>query len=239
LIRSAWVILQALLATVPLSLSVIIAALLGIRNPKLYHQVPRIWARWILWAAGTKVEADGLEHLQVPRPQIIAANHASWFDVLALSAVIPKRFRFVAKKELGRVPLWGQAWRSAGHISIDRTDTASAVASLEQAGTLMREDNSVVVIYPEGTRSEDGTLQPFKKGAFMLALQTHIEIVPAGVQGAHEVLPKHNWRVRAGRIIVRFGPPISTVEYDIAHREELMTRVRSEIQKLITPAPTN
>jgi 1-acyl-sn-glycerol-3-phosphate acyltransferase len=238
-IRSVWVILHALLATPPLSIAVIVAALFGVKNSELYHQVPRIWSRWILWAAGVQVEAHGVEHLMAPRPQIIAANHASWFDVLALAAVIPKRYRFIAKKELGRVPLWGLAWRSAGHISIDRTDTASAVASLEQAGTLMREDDSVVVIYPEGTRSEDGSLQPFKKGAFMLAVQTHIEVVPAAVLGAHDVLPKHGWRVRSGRIIVRFGPPISTVEYDSGHREELMMRVRTEIEKLLSPALTN
>ena len=239
MIRTAWVILHALIATVPLSLAVIIAALLRVRNPWIYHQVPRVWSRWILWAAAVKVEAYGIEHVSAPRAQIIAANHASWFDVLALAAVIPKRYRFITKKELGRVPLWGLAWRSAGHISIDRTDTASAVASLERAGTLMREDNSVVVIYPEGTRSADGSLQPFKKGAFVLALQTHIEIVPAAVLGAHHVLPKHGWRVRSGRIIVRFGPPISTVEYDDGHREALMRRVRTEIEKLLTPAPTN
>lgn len=238
MIRTLWVAIHVVLATVPLSLAVIVSSLLRL-DSGIYEWAPRLWARWLLWASGVTVEAYGLEHFDPGRPQIVAANHASWFDVLALAVIIPKRYRFVAKKELGAVPLWGRAWKAAGHISLDRTDTNSAVASLEQAGAMMRSDNSVVVIYPEGTRSPDGRLQPFKKGAFMLALQTHIDVIPASVQGAFDVMNRHSWRVRSGRIIVRFGPPISTAPYDVAHREELMARVRAEIENLLTPARTN
>ena len=238
MIRTLWVAIHVVLATVPLSIVVIVSSLLRV-DSSLYDRIPRLWARWLLWASGVRLEVSGLEHFDPTRPQIVAANHSSWFDVLALAAIIPKRYRFVAKKELASVPLWGRAWKAAGHISLDRSATSSAVAALEQAGALVRSDNSAVVIYPEGTRSPDGRLQPFKKGAFMLALQTHIDVIPASVQGAFHVMNRHSWRVRSGRIIVRFGPPINTTQYDVAHRDQLMARVRSEIEKLLTPARTD
>jgi 1-acyl-sn-glycerol-3-phosphate acyltransferase len=230
--RSLWVVLNLLVGTFVLSLIVVIAALLKHRG-RIYDWAAHSWARWMIWASGSRIKIEGLEHLPLDRPQIIASNHQSWYDVWALAAIIPKRYRFIAKEELRRVPLFGLAWASAGHISIDRKDRSKAIRALDEAAELMRTDKSSVVIFPEGTRSPTGELLPFKKGAFMMALRTGIEIVPAAVIGSRAVQKKGDWRVRPGTIIVRFGPPIDTSRYDEAHREELMLVVRESIERML------
>jgi 1-acyl-sn-glycerol-3-phosphate acyltransferase len=230
--RTIWVLLNAFVATPPLSLLIIAGSVAG-ASGRFYERVGRFWARWLLRASGVRVQAWGLHHIAPGRPQIILANHVSWYDVGAITDVVPKRYRFVGKQELTRVPLWGRAWQAAGSIAIDRSDTQRAIASLDAAAKLVRTDNSAIIIFPEGTRSPDGTLQPFKKGAFMLALHSGIEIVPAAVLGSREILPKGSWRVRGGRIIVRFGSPIPTAGYTQLQREELMARVRSEMEALL------
>ena len=231
MIRSLWVWFNALLATLTIAGAVVIASLLRI-DTRLYDWAPRGWSIWILWAGGVRVVIEGVENVHMNEPQVFASNHQSWFDVFALSAVIPKRYRFVAKKELERIPIFGRAWKAAGHISIDRGDRGSAIRSLELGGELIRKDNSSVVIFPEGTRSWDGALLPFKKGAFMLALHTGVEIVPIGIFGSRDVLPKGGWRVRSGTIIVRFGTPIAPANYT-DDRDSLIAAVRSEVQELM------
>ena len=231
MIRSIWVWFNALFATLTIAGSVVIASMLRI-DTKLYDWAPRGWSIWILWAAGVRVVVEGVENVHMNEPQVFASNHQSWFDVFALSAVIPKRYRFVAKKELERIPIFGRAWKAAGHISIDRGDRGSAIRSLELGGELIRRDNSSVVIFPEGTRSWDGALLPFKKGAFMLALHTGVDIVPVGIFGSRSILPKGGWRLRSGTIIVHFGKPIVPANY-VNDRESLIADVRAEVQELM------
>ncbi len=236
MIRSIWVFLNLLVATLVLGSGVIIASLLHLRT-RLYDYASRGWARWVLRASGCRVTIEGLEHVRLDAPQIFASNHVSWFDVFALAAEIPKHYRFVAKKELGQIPIFGRAWKAAGHISVDRGDRASAITSLDQAGALIKRDHSSVVIFPEGTRAETEELLPFKKGAFMLALRTGVNIVPVAVLGTRRILPKHGWRVRPGPIIVRFGEPIPTTGYDETNRERLIGLVRARIEALRSEPP--
>jgi 1-acyl-sn-glycerol-3-phosphate acyltransferase len=233
LIRSVWVVLVLLVVTPPLSLVVIVRSFLPGRSVRIYEGIPRFWARLMLRVSGVDVTAIGLHNVAPGRPQIILCNHVSWYDVLALTVVIPKRYRFIGKSELARVPLWGRAWQASGHIAIDRSDTRDAVASLDRAGQVVREDRSAIIIFPEGTRSPTGALQPFKKGAFMLALHTGIELLPTAVQGTRAILPRDSWRVRPGRIIVRFGAPIETAAYAVEQRDDLIARARSEIDSLL------
>jgi 1-acyl-sn-glycerol-3-phosphate acyltransferase len=233
-IRTLWVALNALASTPPLSLAIIAGSFIGVPD-RIHVWIGRFWVRWLLRASGVRVHAFGLENIAPGRPQILLCNHVSCYDVAALTDVVPKRYRFVGKKELTRVPLWGRAWQAAGSIAIDRSDTQRAIASLERAARIVRADNSAIIIFPEGTRSPDGSLQPFKKGAFMLALHSGIEVVPVVVQGTREILPKGSWRVRPGRIIVRFGRPIEAAGYSELNRDHLMARVRSEMEALLVP----
>lgn len=238
MIRTIWAYLALFFGTIFLASIVVVSALLGIRG-RVYDWAGRTWGRMMLRVSGTPVTIEGAENINPDRPQIFAANHVSWFDVWALAAAIPKRYRFVAKKELGMIPIFGQAWKAAGHISVDRSNRASAIKSLNEAGQLLRQDNSSVVIFPEGTRSPTGELLPFKKGAFMLALRTGVDIIPVAVLGTRRIQPKGGWRIRSGRIILRFGEPIPVAQYSEAERDDLIELVRSRIQALLQePATT-
>ncbi|MEJ2678802.1 MAG: lysophospholipid acyltransferase family protein [Gemmatimonadota bacterium] len=231
MIRTTWVAFNAIVATIVLGLPVIGLALLHVRG-RFYDFAGRTWSRWILWSAGTRVQVDGGENARRDRPCVLVGNHQSWFDVLAVASSLPRPFHFVAKKELAAVPLWGAAWKAAGHISIDRSDHESAIESLDQAGRQMKAQNAAVVIFPEGTRSVTGELQEFKKGAFMLALRAGVEMVPFGVGGSRVVLPKGQWRVRPGTIIVRFGEPVQTTGLGEDDRDRLIQDVRGRIRNL-------
>jgi 1-acyl-sn-glycerol-3-phosphate acyltransferase len=231
-IRTIWVAIHLVAATLPLSLLVISGSYVG-AGTAFYDRIPRWWARWLLWAAGVHVDVEGTEHLARDRAHVIVSNHVSWFDVLALAAHTPKRYRFVAKQELARVPIFGHAWQAAGHVAVDRSDRQRAVASLDVAGKRIRDEHSSIIIFPEGTRSLTGELLPFKKGAFVLALDNGIEIVPAAVQGTRSIMPRDSWRVRSGRIILRFGPPVATADLGSADRDALIATVRSRMQQML------
>ena len=236
MIRSLWAALNLLIATFLLASITLVGALLG-KADRVGTWAARTWARWTLAASGTTVRLEGVHNLPPGRPQIIVANHVSWYDVFALAAWLPKRYRFAAKKELARIPIFGQAWQSAGHISIDRGDRNAAVAALAAAGAAIRSDNSAIIIFPEGTRSATGELLPFKKGAFMLARQLGVEIVPVAIVGSRAIQPKNDWRVNKGEITVRFAPPIDPSEYGETGREELIQRVRGEIEAMLAAPP--
>ena len=186
----------------------------------------------MLAISGVKVRVEGAENAPAGEARIFVSNHRSWFDVFALSASLPGRCRFVAKKELARIPVFGRAWQVAGHICVDRGDRQSAVRSLEEAGNLMRANRSGVIIFAEGTRSRTDEMLPFKKGAFMLALHTSVDIVPIGVSGSAEVLGKGGFLVRPSTITIRIGPPIHTADYGFENRDRLMKRTRAEIERL-------
>jgi len=233
LLRNVWVYLNMLTVTPVLSGLVVVFALLRIRT-RYYGWAARGWAQWMLFVSGVRVRVEGMADLP-PGPHIFVSNHQSWYDVFALAARIPGQYRFVAKKELTRIPIFGQAWQAAGHICVDRGDRESAVRSLEAAGRLIRSDGSAVVIFPEGTRSATGELQKFKKGAFMLALHIGVDIVPLGIHGSRAVQAKGTWMIRPGTITVRVGRPIPTAEYHPEGREQLMARTREEITRLMAP----
>lgn len=232
MIRSVWAIFNGVLATLVLSAATVFASLIGHRG-RFYDWVAHAWARWILWASAVHVIVEGSQNVRADRAQIIASNHQSWYDVFALAAILPKRFRFIAKEELRKIPLFGQAWVSAGHISINRQDRGKAIQALDAAAALVRADRSSIMIFPEGTRSPSGELMPFKKGAFMLALRTGLEIVPAAVIGSRAIQKKGDWRVRSGTIIVRFGEAIDASKFDEAHRDELSGLIRERITALL------
>ncbi|MCE5282147.1 MAG: 1-acyl-sn-glycerol-3-phosphate acyltransferase [Deltaproteobacteria bacterium] len=209
------------------------------------HRIANLWARMLLWLAGTKVEVIGLENVRQGKPQIFMANHQSDFDILIVLAHIPGQFRWIAKKELFKVPIFGKAMRNAGYIEIDRQNHEKALRSLEEAAQKIREGKSVVT-FPEGTRSKDGTIKAFKQGMFHLAIQAGVPITPISIIGAHEIMPKRSLVVKPGTITMVIDRPVEVSGYTIETRGELIEKVRDIIVRNLenrgdfsgkTPAP--
>lgn len=195
--------------------------------------VPRKWARVLLRAAGVRVVIENEASIDPDVPQILVANHVSWFDVLALAAYTPGRYVFVAKKEVRKVPLFGRAVEGCGHIYIDRKDHQRALTSMEDVKKALEKERPTIIMFPEGTRSETGELQRFKKGAFVLAIQTGAEIVPTGILGSRHVMPKHSFLIRSGTITVRFGAPIPIRSVTMEGRDELLLESRQAVERLL------
>ncbi len=200
----------------------------------LCEYIARTWAARILRAAGVDVKLENAGAIDPGRPQVLVSNHVSWFDVLAMCAALPGPYRFVAKSELEKVPLFGAAWLACGHISIDRGDRTSAIESLSEARKTLVEDGPTVILFPEGTRSPTGELRGFKKGAFVLAIQSNVEVVPAAILGSREVMAKGSWKIRTGRTItLRFGEPIPVEGLRLEDRDGLMRRARDAVASLL------
>jgi len=179
----------------------------------------------LLWLTNTRVEVIGGHNVMMNRPQIFMANHQSDFDILIVLAHIPGQFRWIAKKELFKIPVFGKAMRNAGYIEIDRQNHEKALQSLEEAAQKIREGKSVVT-FPEGTRSRDGKIKPFKQGMFHLAIRSGVPIVPISIIGANEIMPKRTLKVRPGRITMIIDRPVDVSGYTLDTRGELIEKVR-------------
>lgn len=212
--------------TTVLGLTVIVASMLGVRyRPgNIMDRAPRWWARALLRTAGVTVEFHDLERSQTGEPHIFVSNHVSWFDVLALAAWLP-RYKFVAKAELTKIPIFGKGMLAVGTVAIERENRKSAFASYEKAAETIRGGDNVVV-YPEGTRGTTYALRPFKKGPFVLAIAAQVPIVPTIVHGTIEINPRGSYRVhRAGTIHVHFLEPVPTAGMTYDDRDALAQRV--------------
>jgi 1-acyl-sn-glycerol-3-phosphate acyltransferase len=176
---------------------------------------------------GIRVHVEGVKNIP-SGVCIFAANHISNVDPLAFVAAIPRRVSLLAKKEVFRIPILGFALRLAKMIPVDREDREAAAASVDLAVRYLTEGLSFA-IYPEGTRSPDGRLRPFKKGAFAMAIRAGVAIVPVSIVGAQKLMRKGNWTLHPGKIIVRFHPPVEASKYPIERRGELRTRVESVV----------
>jgi 1-acyl-sn-glycerol-3-phosphate acyltransferase len=235
MIRALWFALFLVPTTLLHSAVAIGAALLGVkRRPGgVYDWATVDWSKGLLRAAGTPVEATGLEHVPRDVPLIYASNHTSLFDVWALSATLPGSTRFVAKQELGRIPVLGLAMRRAGHILIDRFNRARAFAAYDEAARTIRSGVSPI-LFPEGTRSPSGELLPFKNAPFGLAISAQVPIVPVYVDGTYKILPKGSVRLRPMPIRIEIGTPIATAGLTLDDREMLRDRVRAAMLELKT-----
>ena len=170
-----------------------------------YHA--RLWARFGLAMNLTSVELRGAEHLP-DGPFILMSNHQSNFDILSLLAAMPRRIYWIAKKELFDIPIFGPSMRRGGYIPLDRSDGRKALKSMENAATIIRQGSSVVM-FPEGTRSRDGRLLPFKRGGFMLAVRAGVPVIPVTINGSGRVNPGGVIRLYSGNISITLHPQIT------------------------------
>jgi 1-acyl-sn-glycerol-3-phosphate acyltransferase len=191
----------------------------------------RIWSRLLLVTAAVPLRVEMAAKLDPQQPYVFMANHLSTVDIWALFVAIPAKIRFIAKKQLGEIPLFGWAMAAGRFIFIDRQNPLAARRSIDQACNRIRSGSSVV-IFPEGTRSRDGKLGPFKKGGFHMALRAGVPIVPVGIRGAHDVMPRGSLILRRGPVVVEVGQPIDTAGLSVEDRDLLVERVRNEIARL-------
>lgn len=228
LIRSAVFLFFTVLVTFLGSVTAIIA---GIFNPYgvVVNGVIRNWAKFLLWVAGTKVEVHGLEKLDPNQPYIYLANHQSNFDILALSANIPGTSRYIAKKELFKIPFFGLGMKLAGVVKINRSNKEEARESINKDAVERINKGVSVIIFPEGTRSKDGKIHPLKKGGIILAIEGHIPIVPTVLSGTFHIMNKSSLKLKKGRIKLEFLDPIHTDNYTYEDRNKLTALVHQKL----------
>jgi len=176
--------------------------------------------------AGVKIEVRGLENLQPLRNYIFMSNHVSNLDPPVFVPSIPGRCSVLIKKEVFRLPIFGRALTMAEMVPVDRHNREAAIESVHAAAEVLRRGLNMV-IYPEGTRSADGRLLPFKKGPFHLAMEASVPVVPVTILGTAECWPKGTWAMRPGKATLIFHPPLDPASF--ANRDELMTAVRESI----------
>lgn len=217
------------LYTVLVSLLALLSGLID-RSFSSYRLLTRIYSRGILFISGVKVETSGLEHIRNEGPYIFVSNHISQFDIVALQYTIPLKCGFIFKKELARIPLFGWQLLTGPHIVIDRSNAENALKSIHKARIKMKTKAVSLILFPEGTRSKDGELQQFKRGAFHLAGQVNYPIIPVTISGSDKLLPKGSLKFNKGTIKVIFSEPIQTTAIESRNDElELMGKVRDII----------
>ncbi len=201
----------------------------------LCDELPRSWAVRLLEAARVRVRVSGEGLPEEGRLRVLVSNHTSWFDVLALAACVPGRCRFVGKRELAYVPFFGRAFHACGNVLIDRSDRGRALESMEQVRRRLEREHATIIVFPEGTRSVTGEMGPFKKGAFVLAIQTGSSVIPVRVEGGRDVMPKGAWRIRAGTIHVRIGGEIPVRGLTLDDRDALTRSAWDAVSALGAP----
>jgi 1-acyl-sn-glycerol-3-phosphate acyltransferase len=183
--------------------------------------------------AGVRWKLIGLEQLPMTSNYIFMSNHVSNVDPPLLIPLLPRRVTVMVKKELFKLPILGRAMRMADFVPIDRTNRDAAIGSVREAATIVRKGLDLVV-FPEGTRSSDGRLLPFKKGSFYLAMDTGVPIVPVTILGTEELLPKGSVLARPGKVSIVFHSPIDPKEFN--DRDELVEAVRKSVASALPGA---
>jgi 1-acyl-sn-glycerol-3-phosphate acyltransferase len=213
-----------------------VVTLLSFKHEEAPDELLRFWARSLLSAAGVQVAVEGEENLPTDRHFILAINHQSHFDVPVILASLKHHLRFVAKTELYRIPLFGRAVRATGNIEVDRTGSDKDRRALSSAVTAVRERVSII-FFPEGTRSEDGNLKPFKRGAAVLAIDAQVPLIPAAIAGTWGILPKKTLSIRHGqRTALVVGAPIETTGLTLDDRESLTRQTEGAVTQLFARA---
>lgn len=204
-------------------------------DPKahFYHWILRTWSRTLLWLFGIRATICGVEHLDRSRSYVYLANHSSYLDIIVLGATIPDELRFVLKRELGRIPIFGWGLALGPYILIDRADARNAMASIEKAAAQIGRGASVI-IFPEGTRTSNGRLAPFKRGGFMLAIRSGVPMVPVAITGTYNLMSRHDRIVKPGSVQVRLGYPIEGhAEATRAEAAEIQEKVRQQLMEML------
>lgn len=232
MIRALIVAIFLTLYTLVLGLPLILYSFLT-GSVDLLYRVGLGGVLFIFRAVGVRVRAEGVENIP-PGVCLFVANHSSNADPPAVVGAIPRRISILAKDSLFRIPVVSWAFRLARFVPVNRANRGAAVASVDRAIEYLKQGVSFLV-YPEGTRSADGRLLPFKKGSFVMAIEAGSPVVPISVMGAHRVMPKNEFAIHPGEIIVRFSPAIDASAYTLDQRDALAARVHAAVAAGLPP----
>jgi 1-acyl-sn-glycerol-3-phosphate acyltransferase len=232
-----WILITFL--SIILGLMAIVAGIFD-RTGNLSHRVSRLWCRLLCQLNGVKVEINGLENILSDRPQIFVSNHQGYFDIFALSGYLPVQIRWIAKSSLFKIPFLGWAMMAAGYIPVERDNRKKAYEAFNKTLEKIKEGCSII-IFPEGTRSEDGEIGPFKKGSNLIASRTKSPMVPITIIGSGDIIKKGSARINPGSIQVVISPPVEP-SADKKRNEEVLQSIRETIvgthqQHRSPPAP--
>jgi len=227
MIQPLFIIICIVFVTAFMAVMVILVSFVSTDENTIY-KVGRIWAKCILAISKIKVTVKGLSNLNPNASYIYMANHTSNFDIPVLQACLPVQFRWLSKAELFKIPIFGYAMKRAGYISIDRSDRKSAIQSLQQVAKIIKNGVSVI-IFPEGTRSRNNHIQPFKKGGFVLAVESGVPIIPVVIHGTWDIMPKKQILIKPGNVVVEIKKPIESSDYTRKTKDDLMKKVRAVI----------
>ncbi|UCD85057.1 MAG: 1-acyl-sn-glycerol-3-phosphate acyltransferase [Deltaproteobacteria bacterium] len=227
LLRSGLFILAIALNTIILGSLIILSSFFS-PSGNLPNSIARFWARLILLTSRVRVEVQGQDNIPSGQPVVFMSNHVSYFDVPALMVYLPGQIRFLARRELIKVPIFGWALYLARHIIVDHAHPRKTLRNIGRALKNLKEGTNILV-FPEGARSFDGRLQTFKKGGISLAIKSGVPIIPISIKGSGDILPRGSGRIRPGRIKIALGKPIGTRNYTRKNSEELVKRLREAI----------
>ncbi|MCW9097894.1 MAG: 1-acyl-sn-glycerol-3-phosphate acyltransferase [Ignavibacteriaceae bacterium] len=218
-----------ILNTIAVCLTIIIISPFD-KKGNTVHYIGKFWSLLNIFLSGTRLTIRGKEKINTNLTHIVMSNHQSLFDVWALIGKIPLQIRWIVKAEIRKIPIFGYTLERMGHIYVDRKKRAAAYISLETAAGKIKNGTSVI-IFPEGTRSNDGHLLKFRMGGIIMALKSGVPILPVTVNGSRFVLPKNTLALMPGKIEVVVGDMIDASTYDENNKNELMEKIRSAIHE--------
>jgi 1-acyl-sn-glycerol-3-phosphate acyltransferase len=223
----AWLGFWASIATVILGIPVMVAGLLS-RTGNLAFSISKLWAYTMLAVSFVRTEIKNKDKILKGTSYIIISNHQSLCDIIVLVTTLGIQYRWIIKKELLKIPIFGYALYASRNIFIDRSNRASAIESINKGFDRLPQDVSIMV-FAEGTRSPDGQIHKFKKGGFITAVRLKIPILPVTVNGSRRVMPKKSLTLKPGKIQVVIGDPIDTSGYTTDTVQELIDKTRQVV----------
>ena len=221
------------LVTIIGAVSALVVVLIRPTSPAI-ESVIRWWSRMWLWASGTDVTIEGGEHIDPEQSYVVVANHLSTLDIMVCFLAVPLPIRYLAKKELFRIPLLAQAMRAVGIIEVDRAARSSIHSSVNRQAKDLLAHNRSLIIYPEGTRPRDGVMKPFKKGAFTMAIASQLPILPLSIHGTYEAAVLGKPWFKGGPVTAVIDAPIETAGMTQANTDALRDQIREIIAKRVS-----
>ena len=220
--------LAILVSTIIFILIIIMTPIAG--EKKWGYYPGRVLGRIMCFLALTRIKIIGNENIDSQKSYIFVANHQSMFDIFLVYGYLNAKFKWIMKQEIRKTPLLGKACESMGHIFVDRSSPMRAQKSLEEAKDRLLQGSNSVFLFPEGTRSANGKIGRFKRGAFTIARDLHLPIIPVTISGAYNVLPKNGWYITPGKITMTIHQPIDTTNLSDDNLNEMIDLVKNTIE---------